>query len=81
MPTSRPVWGADCPVSMPLPPPAEETKLVGMSGFAMTQYRLVHDITQVEYEALGVPVYAPVGGITIADDRRIDGAGPSTGSP
>lgn len=57
MATTRPVWGADCPVSMPLP--AEEQPLVGMYGFAMTQYRLVHDLTSAEYEALAVPVYAP----------------------
>jgi hypothetical protein len=81
MPVQRPVWGADCPVSMPLPAPADETKLVGMGGFAMTQYRLIHDITAVEYEELSVPVYAPASGITIADDRRIDGSGPSTGAP
>lgn len=81
MPTPRPVWGADCPVSMPLPPPADETKLIGMSGFAMTQYRLVHDITAAEYEQLAVPVYAPSGGITIQDDRRIDGSGPPRGTP
>jgi hypothetical protein len=72
MPTSRPVWGADCPVSMPLPPPAGETKLVSMGGFAMTQYRLVHDISGTDYERLAVPVYAPSAGAVIADDAGID---------
>ena len=72
MPTSRPVWGADCPVSMPIPAPAGETKLVGMFGFSMTQYRLVHDISGVDYEKLAVPVYAPASGQVVADDAGID---------
>jgi hypothetical protein len=72
MATSRPVWGADCPVSMPLPPPAGETKLVNMFGFSMTQYRLVHNISGVDYERLAVPVYAPSSGQVIADDAGID---------
>jgi hypothetical protein len=54
---SRPVWGADVPVSMPLPP--GEPVLVEMYGMGMTQFRLVHDLTQREYESLSVPVYQP----------------------
>ena len=77
----RPVWGADCPVSMPLPPPAGEEKLVGMFGFSMTRYRLVHDISAVNYETLSVPVYAPLSGFTVADDASIDRSGPPTGTP
>lgn len=57
MPNSRPVWSADCPVSMP--EPTGDQKIVGMYGFAMSQYRLIHDITKVEYADLRVPVYAP----------------------
>jgi hypothetical protein len=77
----RPVWGADCPISMPLPPPAAETKIVNMYGFSMTQYRLVHNISGPEYEQLAVPVYAPATGVTVIDSARIDNAGPPSGTP
>jgi len=66
---------------MPLPPPADEARLVNMFGFSMTQYRLVHNISATDYEKLAVPVYAPSTGITVADDRRIDGSGPPRGTP
>lgn len=73
-PVPKPVWGADCPISMPLPVPADEVKVVDMAGFAMTQYRLVHDITQAEYEGLAVPVYAPVNPASqVRGDAAIDG--------
>lgn len=67
-------WGADCPVSMPLPP--DEPVMVDMFGFAITQYRLVHSITEAEYEALAVPVFAPVRTDlpVIHDDAGIDAA-------
>ena len=55
--TDRPAWGSDVPISMPLP--AGEPVMVPMFGFAMTQYRLVHDLSGPDYEALSVPVYAP----------------------
>ena len=70
-----PVWGADVPISMPLPP--DEPVMVEMHGFAMTQYRLVHDLTQADYEALAVPVYAPANptGDVVPGDAALDGAG------
>jgi len=70
--TDRPVWGADVPISMPQP--AAEAPMVEMFGFAMTQYRLVHNITAAEYEALAVPVYAPDNppGPAVAGDAAID---------
>jgi hypothetical protein len=58
-PNSRPVWGADVAVSMPLPPPPGEPVVVDMYGFGMTQFRLVHNLTQREYAQLAVPVYQP----------------------
>jgi len=76
MPVPRPVWGADCPVSMPLPAPAGEPRLVNMFGFSMTQFRLVHDISAAEYESLRTPIYAPSAGAAIADDAMIDNAPP-----
>jgi hypothetical protein len=72
MPTPRPVWGADCRVSMPLPP--AEPIVVDMGGFAMTQYRMVHSINQATYQALSVPVYAPASGLVAHDDAAIDQA-------
>lgn len=77
MTTSRPVWGADCPVSLPLPAP--EGILVEMYGFGMTQYRLAHSITGADYEALQVPVYAPrdMSMPVVRDDAGIDSAGAS----
>lgn len=81
-PAQRPVWGADCPVSMPLPP--SEPVLVEMAGFGMTQYRLAHSITGAEYEELRVPVYAPVqppANTVVRGDAAIDTAGPPAGTP
>ena len=73
--TDRAAWGADVPVSMPLP--AAEAALVPMYGFAMTPFRLVHDLTVAEYESLAVPVYGPVqaAGDVVADDAAIDATG------
>lgn len=70
-----PAWGADVPISMPVP--ASEPVMVDMHGFGMTQYRLVHSLSQADYESLAVPVYAPVtpaGGI-VPGDADIDGTG------
>jgi hypothetical protein len=73
-PSPRPAWGADVPVSMPLPVPPSEQVVVEMFGFGMTQYRLVHGITQREYEALSVPVYQPrdPSAPSVQDDAAID---------
>lgn len=70
--TDRPAWGADVPISMPLPP--GEPVMVPMFGFGMTQFRLVHDLNAAEYEALAVPVYAPQqpGRDVVAGDAAID---------
>jgi hypothetical protein len=57
MPDQRPIWSADCRVSMP--EPTGDTEIVPMYGFAMSQYRLVHSISSVEYEELRVPIYSP----------------------
>jgi hypothetical protein len=69
--TDRPVWGSDVPISMPVAAP--EAVMVPMMGFGMTQYRLVHDVTPAELEALGVPVYAPeIASSAVADDLDLD---------
>lgn len=70
--TDRPAWGADVPISMPVP--TGDSVMVEMYGFGMSQYRLVHDLSAAEYEALSVPVYAPVrSGETVDDSAAIDG--------
>jgi hypothetical protein len=70
----RPVWGADVPISMPLP--TGDQILVPMQGFGMSGMRLVHDLTAADYEDLSVPVYAPPrpGGSISYDDAGIDAA-------
>ena len=82
-PNARPVWGADVPVSMPLPPPANEPVMVSMYGFGVTQYRLVHNLTTREYQDLSVPVYQPEdpSAPVSYDDAAIDAAGPPQGTP
>jgi len=74
MANTRPVWGADVPVSMPVPPPADEPVMVTMDGFGVTSFRLVHNLTARDYEALSVPVYAPEdpSAPTVYDDAAID---------
>jgi len=69
--TDRPVWGSDVPISMPVA--AGEDVMVPMFGFGMTRYRLVHDITPAELEALQVPVYGPdAAASAVTDDLDLD---------
>jgi len=70
---NRPVWSSDVPISMPQPPDGDV--LVPMFGFGMTQYGLVHDLTQGEYESLRTPSYTPVlpTDDIVYDDRDVDG--------
>lgn len=70
-----PAWGADVPISMPRPAP--EPVMVEMYGFGMTQYRLVHALSQADYESLAVPVYAPASptGDVVPGDAGIDATG------
>jgi hypothetical protein len=72
---TAPVWGADVPISMPVP--AAERVMVEMFGFGMTQYRLVHALSRADYESLAVPVYAPASptGEVVPGDAGIDAAG------
>jgi hypothetical protein len=74
-----PAWGADVPISMPLPAP--EPVMVEMYGFGMTQFRLVHNLSQADYETLAVPVYAPANptGDVVPGDTGIDATGKAGG--
>lgn len=50
-------WGADVPVSMPVPP---ETKpLVDMGGFAFGVDGICHAITEEERDAYAIPTFGP----------------------
>jgi hypothetical protein len=64
-----------------MPLPAAEPVMVQMYGFGITQYRLVHVLSQADYESLAVPVYAPASptGNVIPGDAGIDGAAKSGG--
>lgn len=70
-----PAWGADVPISMPVP--ASEPVMVEMHGFGMTQFRLVHALSATDYERLAVPVYAPDSptGKVVPGDAGIDATG------
>lgn len=57
MTAQPPVWSSDVPISVPQPP--TDDVIVPMFGFGMTQYRLVHDLNEVEYEYLRTPTYVP----------------------
>ena len=57
MSTDIPAWSSDVPISIPQPP--EESILVPMFGFGMTQLGIVHDLSQVEYDFLRTPSYSP----------------------
>ncbi len=50
-------WSSDVPVSMPIP--SDNEVGVKMSGFAMTDGGLAHDITHDSYMRLSVPDFAP----------------------
>lgn len=57
MSNSPPVWSSDSPISAPQPPANQI--IVPMFGFGMTEFGLVHDLTDAEYEYLRSPSYAP----------------------
>jgi hypothetical protein len=66
-----------------MPVPAPEPILVPMFGFGMTQFRLVHNITQREYEQMSVPVFQPANPAqaVVNDSAAIDAAGAPKGTP
>lgn len=57
MNSQPPLWSSDVPISIPVPP--DKAVLVPMFGFGFTQYGLVHDLTETEYEYLRIPGYSP----------------------
>lgn len=57
MNTQPPLWSSDVPISIPQPP--KDEVMIPMFGFGFTQYGLVHDLTETEYEYLRTPSYSP----------------------
>lgn len=55
--TQPPLWSSDVPISVPQAP--ADSVLVPMFGFGMSQYGLVHDLTDAEQEFLRTPAYRP----------------------
>lgn len=70
-------WGADVPVSMPVPP--ESAVLVPMFGFGFTIDGLFHDLTEADAEVLGTPTYAPVHNTGVVYDDTGLGKGGTSG--
>lgn len=50
-------WGADVPISMPVPPP--KRPLVDMGGFAFGVQGICHALTLEERDEYAAPTYAP----------------------
>lgn len=55
-------WGADTPVSFPVPAEADPGVSVPMAGFVFTSLGLRHDLTAVDREELLSRGYGPGGG-------------------
>jgi hypothetical protein len=51
-------WAADVPISMPLP--SEDPTLVPMFGFGFTEFCLVHDLNDTDFEEMIQPDFAPM---------------------
>jgi hypothetical protein len=70
--TELPSWSSDVPISVPQPPP--NPSVIPMFGFGMSWYGLVHDITDVEFERLRRPNYAPdmPTSTVVRDDAEFD---------
>jgi hypothetical protein len=52
-------WGADVPVSMPVPLRADQTAHVDMDGFCFTASGMAHNITPADVESFRYPQFAP----------------------
>lgn len=50
-------WGADVPISMPMPP--DDKPLVDMGGFGFGINGICHVITEEERDAEAIPTFAP----------------------
>lgn len=52
-------WGADVPISMPLPLQGDDPGLIDMDGFCFTSSGLAHNLSQADWEMLSVPTFSP----------------------
>lgn len=57
MPTSS-AWGADTPVSLPVPMHQDDVAYVDFGGFAMTEFGISHNFRLVDMEEY-LPNFAP----------------------
>ena len=54
-------WGADVPISKPVPPPREQPVHVDMGGIGFTSGGLAHYLSEADAEEWFLPTYAPPG--------------------
>jgi hypothetical protein len=52
-------WGADVPVSLPLPLTADNPGVIPMDGFCFTESGLFFDLSAADYDRISTPSYAP----------------------
>lgn len=57
MPTPS-TWGADTPVSLPVPMHADDVAYVDFGGFAMTEFGISHNFRETDLEEY-LPSFAP----------------------
>lgn len=50
-------WGADTPISLPVPP--DHPPLVDLGGFAFTAGGIAHHVTKADVEEISIPPFAP----------------------
>ena len=55
------VWGADVPISMPIPPDPKQPGLTGLgAGWVMTAGGIAPDLDEDTWEAVVTPTFAPL---------------------
>lgn len=52
-------WGADVPISLPQPLTEDNPGIVPMDGFCFTASGLFHDLSQVDFDRISTPAFAP----------------------
>lgn len=73
-------WGADVPISMPLPLQDDNPGLIDMDGFCFTANGLAHNLSQADWGMLSVPTFSPQIPTTTAVryDAALDAPGSGT---
>jgi hypothetical protein len=61
MPATTDSWGADVPISMPMPKRNDYPTLAELgAGWAMTATGLIHDLDESTWEEVVTPTFAPL---------------------